>query len=91
MSAVEKDARAHSDANGASTAWEKAARDLGRATRESLRRERHTAEEPFIALTAHLIVWAAAIGGPDHGILLRSDHQNSPPWVEPDRARGEAA
>jgi hypothetical protein len=44
MSAVEKDARAHSDANGASTAWEKAARDLGRATRESLRRERHTAE-----------------------------------------------
>ena len=29
--------------------------------------------------------------GPDHGNLLRSDHQNSPPWLEPDRARGEAA
>ena len=26
--------------------------------------------------------------GPDHGILLRSDHQNSPPRVEPDCARG---
>jgi multimeric flavodoxin WrbA len=33
-------------------------------------------------------LYAYSADGPDHGILLRSDHQNSPPWVEPDRARG---
>ena len=29
-----------------------------------------------------------ALGGPDHGILLRSDHQNSPPWLGRSSARG---
>jgi hypothetical protein len=29
--------------------------------------------------------------GPDHGILLRSDHQNSPPWIGRSSARGEVA
>lgn len=62
MAAVEKDARAHGGLqNPSTTAWETAARTLVLATGDALRRRPYEAEDSFIALAAHLVVWAVAI------------------------------